>query len=533
MDAANAPKTVLEAEAAIEIHCERKAEIDGRQEIFKALHEHGLSIAKNKEVDTTSSLEKLEELRNMLNMAWEQRKVMLTQAHQLQIFKDQADQIDSWLSTKEAFLNNDDLGDSLSSVESLLRKHDAFEKMLQSQMSRIEELQRFAQDILSENHYDSDAIKKRLRTVTIRRDRLLDSANIRKKKLTESQQLQQFLRNIYEVENWLAQKMQIASDESYRDPSNLQSKIQKHATFDAELVANRGRITAIINEGNDLIADDHFASEEIQMQLDELENEWRHLQEQSQLKRDRLEDAYQALLFTRQLDEFELWMDEMESQLRSDDHGKDLASVTNLLKKHTVLENDVMQHAETYELIKDTNNAFQRSEHFMADEINERAQKAIKRYSTLQNPMQLRRDLLEDSSLFQRFLRDIEEERLWLEEKEPLAKSNELGTNLNAVQSLQKKHQALEAELVVREPIVASLLSRAQQMIRAGHFASTQIDQISNDLNNKLVQLRDIASVRRLRLLDAVESQMVSNVTEKLIFKLINSLHMDGKIEKT
>ncbi|XP_044739331.1 spectrin beta chain, non-erythrocytic 1 isoform X2 [Chrysoperla carnea] len=508
MDAADAPNTIADAEAAIELHSERKAEIDGRQDTFKALREHGLSIAKNKEVDTSASLEKIEELRNMLNNAWEQRKVMLTQAHQLQLFKDQVDQIDSWLATKEAFLNNDDLGDSLSSVEALLRKHDAFEKMLQSQLSRVDELQRFAEDILNENHYDSDAITKRLQGVIARRNRLLDSSNNRKKKLTESLHFQQFLRNVYEVENWLTQKLQIASDESYRDPSNLQTKIQKHITFDAELVANRGRISSIITEGEELISENHFASDEIQMQIDELENEWRHLQEQSQLKSSRLEDAYQALLFTRQLDEFELWMDEIESQLKSDDHGKDIATVTNLLKKHTTLENDVLQHNENYQIIKDTNAAFQKSQHFMWEEIDERAQLAIKRYAALQNPMQVRRELLEDSLLFQQFLRDVEEEQQWLDEKEPLVKSNELGTNLNAVQSLQKKHQALEAELVVREPIVTNLVARAQQMIRAGHFASTQIDEISNDLNNKLIQLRDIASVRRLRLLDAVESQM-------------------------
>lgn len=161
----------------------------------------------------------------------------------------QADQADSWLATKEAFLNNDDLGESLSGVETLVRKHEEFEKMLASQLIRIEELERFAGEILKEEHSDGVVIRQRLNAVCARRDKLKSSAAARRKKLFESYQLQQFLRNLYEVEGWLHQKQQVANDENYRDSSNLQSKIQKHAAFDSELTANRGRVGAVVGEG--------------------------------------------------------------------------------------------------------------------------------------------------------------------------------------------------------------------------------------------------------------------------------------------
>lgn len=47
-------------------------------------------------------------------------------------------------------------------------------------------------------------------------------------------------------------------------------------------------------------------------------------------------------------------------------------------------------------------------------------------------------------------------------------------------------------------------------MIRSGHFAATRIETRMNELQERLSQIRDLASVRRLRLLDAVESQIVS-----------------------
>ena len=36
--------------------------------------------------------------------------------------------------------------------------------------------------------------------------------------------------------------MQVANDESYKDPTNLENKIQKHQEFDAEITANEQRI---------------------------------------------------------------------------------------------------------------------------------------------------------------------------------------------------------------------------------------------------------------------------------------------------
>jgi len=60
--------------------------------------------------DPATSLAHLEELRRILGVVWEERRQKLMQAHQLQLFREQADHADNWLASKEAFLNNDDLG---------------------------------------------------------------------------------------------------------------------------------------------------------------------------------------------------------------------------------------------------------------------------------------------------------------------------------------------------------------------------------------------------------------------------------------
>ncbi|XP_066955513.1 spectrin beta chain, non-erythrocytic 5 isoform X7 [Macrobrachium rosenbergii] len=511
MNASPLPSNTAEAEMLLQSHQEKKGEIDGRSETFKALKEFGRKLIADDHFAKESiqqNLDTLAEVEGKVNTCWSERQKVLSQAHQLQIFLEMTEQANSWLASKEAFLNNDDLGDSMASVEALIKKHENFEKTFEAQGNKIEQLEIFAKDLLKKDHYDSDGIRQRLRVVTRKRDNLKETAKLRSQKLAESKSLQQFLRNIYEVEGWISEKLQVACDENYRDPTNLQSKIQKHGAFEAEVLANSGRVTSVTQEGEALITDGHYAEQEIQARLDGLDSLWKQLQDSSQLKKERLNEAYQALLFNRTLDDLESWMDDVENQLQSEDHGRDLTSVQMLLKKHQQLEADITAHQSEVDQAREVAQSFAAANHFMSEEITERVELITKRHNSLLEPVHIRHENLQDALLLQQLLRDIEDELQWVAEKEPLASSQDLGSSLTAVQNLQKKHQALEAEIQSHEPVINSVNSRSQQMIRSGHFAMSEIETKIKLLLSKLTQLKDTASVRRLRLLDAVESQM-------------------------
>ncbi|CAH1719477.1 unnamed protein product [Chironomus riparius] len=508
------PNTIQECAIQIELHNERKTEIDGRQEIFSKLLQQAKELLDVKGInckDIEDAQKSIEEIRLNVTETWESKSKWLNDIHQLQLFKELAAQKESWIANKEAFINNDDLGDSYTSVDKLIKKHEAFEKLLFSSSSEIiDELQDAANKVIIQepDSNEIEVINTRLDGIKIRMDKLKSQSNQRSKKLQESLALQQFLRNLYEVERWLNQKLQVALDECYKEPSNLQSKIQKHAVFDAELMANSTRISSIITEGECLIDAEHFASNEIQQQLELIESEWSKLQEASRYKKIRLVQAYDALLFLRSLDELNGWMDEIETHLSTEDYGKDLASVNNMIKKHQNLEADVAHHMEIIEQITKQDENFLNSDHFLKDELHEKAMNTVRRYHSLHEPMSIRSDNLEDSQLLHQFLRDADDELQWLSEKEHVLASNDLGKNLIAVQILQKKHQSLESEISSQEPIISSLAHRGHQMIQNGHFASEEIEKCYRLVQTKLAAIRDLASVRRLRLSDAIDSQI-------------------------
>lgn len=57
--------------------------------------------------------------------------------------------------------------------------------------------------------------------------------------------------------------------------------------------------------------------------------------------------------------------------------------------------------------------------------------------------------------------------------------------------------------------MVAALTSRAIHLTRAGAQETPVIEDKSKMLKRKLAHIRDLASIRKLRLQDAYESQMV------------------------
>ena len=51
-----------------------------------------------------------------------------------------------------------------------------------------------------------------------------EAARVKREKLEDSRRFQYFRRDADELESWIYEKLQAASDESYKDPTNLQVK---------------------------------------------------------------------------------------------------------------------------------------------------------------------------------------------------------------------------------------------------------------------------------------------------------------------
>lgn len=318
-------KDVAGAEALLERHQEHKGEIDARTDSFEATTVAGKQLLERNHYaaeEVARKLDSLSEDKSQLLTLWEKKRILYEQCMDLQLFYRDTEQAEAWMAKQEAFLANDDLGDSLDSVEALIKKHEDFDKSLAAQEDKIRALDEFAGKLIEGEHYAAEDVAQRKHMLLERRSVLLEKSSVRRQKLEDAYKLQQFERDCDETKGWVNEKLKFATDDSYLDPTNLNGKVQKHQNFEQELNANKTRMEELVSNGQDLIESKHYASDRIKYRIDEIVTLWDSLAHATEKKGAKLQEASQQQQFNRTVEDIELWLSEVEGQLMSEDYGK-------------------------------------------------------------------------------------------------------------------------------------------------------------------------------------------------------------------
>ena len=69
-------------------------------------------------------------------------------------------------------------------------------------------------------------------------------------------------------------------------------------------------------------------------------------------RRKQLDDAYKYHQLLRDISEEETWIREKKILVQSQDYGRDLTGVHNLMKKHRRIENEIQSHEKRIEAVK-------------------------------------------------------------------------------------------------------------------------------------------------------------------------------------
>ncbi|XP_054653046.1 spectrin beta chain, non-erythrocytic 1 isoform X2 [Dunckerocampus dactyliophorus] len=480
------PKTRAEADRLIVEHQDRKTEIDTRTERVKSVRDFGLSLIQSghsSKAEIQKALNQLRDAKDGLDLAWQNHSTMLEQARSLQVFLTSVEQCESWITNKEAVLANRDLGNSVAEVETLQRKQVQFEETLDAQLDQVDQVEKLAQKMIQQKHFDSDNIRAKANALFARRSQLQQQTKSRQEDLEQSLQLQHFLSNSYQVCVWLNERQAVASDESWREASNLQAKVLKHQSLEAEILANRYRVDTLTKEAAKLLSDGGTVEAKVQPRLKELTEGWAALMRSCEEKKNRLQEAYRALQFQRSLDDMDEWVDSVERVVANEDCGNDLPSVKTLLKTLQGLEDEVDGLRDRLQNLVEMVENFHSEGNFRAQELQNRVSNIIHRYNSLSQPLQSRRETLEAWQVLFQFTRDQEEELDWLRQRLTSVSSAECGGSLSSSQQLLHKHQVAVQELSSRAPLIQAVVETGHSLVRGRHFASHDIQERLDELN--------------------------------------------------
>lgn len=432
---------------------------------------------------------------------WEERRVLYEQCMDLQLFHRDTEQVDQWISKQNLFLENTDLGDSLDSVEFLMKKHEDFEKSLNAHEEKVNNLNEFAKKLIENQHYASEEIDMIRNILLNNYNKLLEQSANRRKMLSDSYKLQQFTIDYDDTKFWIVEKLKLSLDDNFSDLTNLSGKAQQSLSFEKEIQANKSKPEEIKASGESLIANDHYASDDIKNKIDDIANLWTQLEAGISDKKSKLNEAIEEQIYNRNIEDVELWLNEIEQYIAIDDYGKDMNSVQNQLKKQSLMEEDVASHQDKINAILAQCNKLNENGHFHSDNINNKKNNLVKRFNLVKIPLKNRRKRLNESLKMHELFCDIDDEIAWINEKEPVAASTNRGHDLMGVQNLIKKHQAIVQEIGNHKNRIQSVIDKADNLLKnEQHYGNEQTREKIQILNDKWNSLIDKANQRKIDL---------------------------------
>ncbi|CAF0847409.1 unnamed protein product [Brachionus calyciflorus] len=504
------------AEALLERNHEHRMEIDARGDTFQEFEDFGNELIRNGHYESENIKSKLEEMqqsRDQLEKAWKARQDKLDQCLELQLFNRDCETAEQWMKSRENALNDDNSQSSNRNsgdgVEAAIKRHEDFDRAINAQEEKIANLKAFASTLIQNEHYDKDNVQNRIDDVLERWQKLRQALLEHRSKLGESQTLQDFSRDADEIEAWIIEKIQNTSDDTLKEPANIQSKLQKHQVMEAEIFANSDRIGGVLNIGKNLIGNDkcHGLESEVDNRLARITEQWEFLVQKSKDKSLKLKEASKQQTFNAGVKDIEFWLGLVENQLQNEELGRDLASVQNLLKKHQLIEADIQAHNEPIKELNDFGQQFINNNLFDTNAIQSTIDGINSRHEAVKQSAQTRRERLSEANTLFQFCRDLDDEEAWIKEKKLLVSSEDYGRDLASVQNLRKKHKRLEAELQSHEPAVLQLEELAQKLLNESNISTRDIEKRVAQLSSNWNELRELTTERGNRLDQSLKYQ--------------------------
>ncbi|XP_024118372.1 spectrin family protein [Oryzias melastigma] len=504
------PTSLPEAESLLAQHESIKNEVDNYKEDYEKMRAVGEEVTQGQtdaqHMFLAQRLQALDTGWHELRRMWENRHSLLAQAFDFQNFLRDAKQAEAFLNSQEYVLYHTEMPTNLQAAEEAIKKHEDFLTTTEASEEKINSVVDSGRRLINDSNANSDKIQEKVDSIQERHNKNKEAAKELLTKLKDNRELQHFLQDGQELTLWINEKMLTAQDMSYDEARNLHSKWQKHQAFMAELASNKDWLDKIDKEGQALVVEKPELKPVVQQTLEDLQRQWEELEGTTRTKAQCLFDANRAELFTQSCSALDVWLKNLESQLHSDDYGKDLTSVNILLKKQQMLEHQMEVREKEVQSLQAQALALSQEDAGLT-EIDGQQRQVTDSFSNLQQPLQLRKQKLLTSKEAHQFNRDLEDEILWITERMPLATSTEHGKDLPTVQLLIKKNQTLQKEIQGHQPRIDDILKRAETQSQVDGERQALLEERLAELRDLWDQLISETDNRNTRLLEARRAQ--------------------------
>uniref|UniRef100_A0A2K5ZC91 Spectrin beta chain, non-erythrocytic 2 n=1 Tax=Mandrillus leucophaeus TaxID=9568 RepID=A0A2K5ZC91_MANLE len=272
-----------------------------------------------------------------------------------------ASELLQWIEQTIVTLNDRQLANSLSGVQNQLQSFNSYRTVEKppkfTEKGNLEVLLFTIQSKLRANNQkvytpregrlisDINKAWERLEKAEHERELALRTELIRQEKL--EQLAARFDRKAAMRETWLSENQRLVSQDNFGlELAAVEAAVRKHEAIETDIVAYSGRVQAVDAVAAELAAERYHDIKRIAARQHNVARLWDFLRQMVAARRERLllnlelQKVFQDLLYLMD------WMEEMKGRLQSQDLGKHLTGVEDLLQLHELVEADIAVQAE-------------------------------------------------------------------------------------------------------------------------------------------------------------------------------------------
>ena len=434
------------------------------------------------------------------------RDKQLREAYSWFKFQERVDELEEWIREKAALMP-EDLGRDVTSVESLLRQHEAFKSEITPIDGEVNDLVSGGSSSGSSGNGPDDVHGRLLSQLESDLKSLKEKSAERQAKIAAALEFQVFVRDYQTADSWLTGlRGDIAASELHDDLTGAEVALEQHNALKAEMDARFPWYAEIAERGDALVGSGHFASEEIGSKVSGLRGVMTDAGKEWEAKRWQLQQCVDLRRFEGAAARARANLERLESDLATTELGEGVDEVQVLQKTHASVAQRVAASADEVPGVVQACEAMVADQHYESERIQADTQDIVARRKAVEARVEERTRLLQESATMQAFLRDARDVEAWLAEKEQVVAERNYEDKTNLKAKLQR-HKLLVMAMGTQEDVVRDLEQRAEEATATGNFAAEQLASRATALRARFEAFRAACQEKTAKLEESIAEQ--------------------------
>uniref|UniRef100_A0A8C3XQX3 PH domain-containing protein n=1 Tax=Chelydra serpentina TaxID=8475 RepID=A0A8C3XQX3_CHESE len=375
----------------------------------------------------------------------EQRKARLEQQYWLYQLSREVDDLEHWIAEKEVVAGSPELGQDFEHVTLLQDKFTAFASETGSVGSeRLAAVNQMVDELIDVGHVDAATMAEWKDGVNEAWADLLELMGTRAQMLAASHELHKFFSDCQDLLTQIQEKQQrlpeVAAGESRSSAGALQRVLSAFEHDVQELVSQVRQLQEGAAQLRTVYAGEN--ADAIATKEQDVLRAWKELLSACEACRLHITTTTDKMRFTSMVRDLVSWMDGVIGQIGASEKPRDVSSVEVLMNYHQGLKSEIEARSQSIAACVELGKTLVLNRSPAAEEIKEHLERLTAKKKELTEKWDKHWEWLQQMLEVHQFAQEAVVADAWLTAQEPLLKSRNMGSSVDEVEQLIRRHEA-------------------------------------------------------------------------------------------